>query len=225
MGYAQAQLLVPLTFTIIIGTVSLQSATARWLALHLHVVEPDPDGLLIIGANPVSRQIAKALNTLLIKTVLTDSNWENIRAARMQGLGVYFSNPISEHADQYLDLAGIGRMLAFSPRQELNALMCVGFRRQFGRNEIYTLSNASEKKEKASISTRHRGMELFSQDATYSKLASILGRGGSIKITGLSVNFNYENFMQQYGKRALPLYTLDTSKKLRVFTTGSVLNL
>ena len=223
MGFQQAQLIIPLTFTIIIGTVTLQSATARWFALQLKVVEPDPNGLLIIGANSFSRKIAKALNALEISTILTDTNWDNTRAARMEGLTTYYGHPVSEHADQYLDLTGIGKMLALSPRQEFNALMCVGFRRVFGRNEIYTLSNASDKKEKDIISTRHRGTELFSHDATYNKLASILSQGGAIKTTRLSEDFDFNNFIDKYGKRAIPLFALDASKKLRIFTTDSAL--
>ena len=55
-GYAQAQLLVPLTFLVIIGTVVLQSATARPLARLLGIAEPAARGFLIIGANPVAGQ-------------------------------------------------------------------------------------------------------------------------------------------------------------------------
>lgn len=41
-GIADAKLLVPLTFMVIIGTVVLQSATARPMALALKVSEPAP---------------------------------------------------------------------------------------------------------------------------------------------------------------------------------------
>ncbi|MBG4175116.1 sodium:proton antiporter, partial [Pseudomonas aeruginosa] len=56
-GHAQAALLVPLTFLVIIGTVVLQSATARPLARLLKVAEPSPSGYLIVGATPVGRAI------------------------------------------------------------------------------------------------------------------------------------------------------------------------
>ena len=50
-GYAGANLLVPITFVIIIGTVVLQSLTAGPLARMLKVSEPDSSGFLIVGAN------------------------------------------------------------------------------------------------------------------------------------------------------------------------------
>ena len=114
-GHAGALLLVPLTFAVIIGTVVLQSATARPLARLLKVTEPAPSGFLIVGANRPARTLGKALQQLGSRVLLTDSSWENIRAARMEGLPTYFGNPASEHADLHLDLAGLGYLLALSP--------------------------------------------------------------------------------------------------------------
>ncbi len=56
-GVAGADLLVPLTFLIIIGTVVFQSATSKPLAKWLKVAEPDPNGVLIIGAGNVAEQL------------------------------------------------------------------------------------------------------------------------------------------------------------------------
>ena len=80
-GYAQAHLLVPLTFLVIIGTVVLQSATARPLARLLKVAEPAARGFLIVGANPVARAVGRALKQRGSNVLLTDSSWENIAAA------------------------------------------------------------------------------------------------------------------------------------------------
>ena len=113
---------MPLTFLVIIGTVVLQSATARPLARLLKVAEPSPSGYLIVGANPVGRAIGKALKSLGSRVLLTDSSWENIRAARMDNLPTYFGNPTSQHAEAHLDLVGIGHLLGVSPAGELNTL-------------------------------------------------------------------------------------------------------
>ncbi len=72
-GYAEAELLVPLTFMVIIGTVVLQSATAGLLARALGVAGPEPRGFLIVGANPLARMIAQALLKRGYNSVLCDS--------------------------------------------------------------------------------------------------------------------------------------------------------
>ena len=78
--------------------------------------------------------------------LLTDINWENIRAARMAGLPIYYGNPMSAHADQCLDLVGIGRLLALSPVADMNVLAALRFRREFGLGAIYALQTTQEKR-------------------------------------------------------------------------------
>ena len=136
-GYPQASLLVPLTFFIIIGTVVLQSATAKTIAHWLGVREPPPTGLLLVGAGNVARAFGKALQESEINIILTDSNWENIRQARMDGLNTYYGNPTSEHADRNLNLTGIGKMLAMTGNVNQNALASLRFKSEFGVQNIY----------------------------------------------------------------------------------------
>jgi len=56
LGYEEAALLVPLTFMVIIGSILLYGTTAKPFAKWLNVREPDPRGMLIVGANEVSRE-------------------------------------------------------------------------------------------------------------------------------------------------------------------------
>lgn len=220
LGFQQAHLLVPLTFIIIISTVVLQSATAGWLARKLQVAEPEPRGFLIIGANSVARKIAKALIEAGYRALLSDSSWENVRSARMEGLNVYYGNPVSEHADRHLNLVGIGRMLGMSPQDELNALAGMKYRGDFGRQAIYTLAAAADNKsiDQHRVAHKHRGQILFAEDATFAKLASLIGQGAEIKATRLSADFDYEHYSERYGNTALELFAIDAKDKLHIFT-------
>lgn len=180
-GHSQAEVLVPLTFLVIIGTVILQSATARPLARLLKVAEPAPTGFLIIGANPVARAIGQALQNAGTRVLLTDSSWENIRAARMDNLPTYFGNPASQHAEAHLDLVGLGHLLALSPAAELNTLACMRFRHEFGSRHLYTLLSGSETRrtDKHRVSERHRGHSLGQRLLTYPQAAGLLARGAN----------------------------------------------
>ncbi len=221
-GMQQAALLVPLTFMVIIGTVVLQSATSRLFAVWLGVAEPDPRGFLIIGANPVARTIGKALQKQEYSVLLTDTSWENIRAARMAGLPTYYGNPISAHADQYLDLVGIGRMLALSPVADVNVLAGLRFRREFGSASIYALQTAQEKDAPAKLKAaeQHRGYLLFGENITFNKLSSLISQGAEIHVTRLSEDFSFEDFQQRYGHRAIPLFAIDPRERIQVFVAN-----
>ena len=223
-GYAEAPLLVPLTFMVIIGTVVLQSSTARALANALGVAEPDPKGVLLIGANVVSRNIAKALRDKGFRILLTDVSWENIRAARMEGLSTYYGSPVSEHADRHLDLVGIGRLLALSPHGELNALASMRYRSEFGKHRVYSVLTASEKSlsDKHKVGAQHRGNSLFGDDVTYAKLASLISQGGEIRSTQLTESFAFDDF-RRVNRGAIPLFCLDKRGRLRLFLVGEKL--
>ncbi len=222
-GVENAELLVPLAFTIIIGTVVLQGTTAKFLAQLLGVAEPDDNGFLIIGANPVSRMVAHALNNNDFNTVVADGSWTNIKAARMEGLKSYYGNAISEHADRHLDLVGLGNLLAMAPQTDYNALAGQRYRSEFGSNRVYFLSSEVEKEkqhedQKSRTTVNHDHQVLFSADTTFSKLASLISQGAKTKQTNISDSFSYEDYQKQYGKRAIPLFAFNEKRRLRFFT-------
>jgi CPA1 family monovalent cation:H+ antiporter len=218
-GYPDAVFLVPLTFLVIIGTVVIQSATSKFIAEILGVREPSPTGALIIGAGNVARAIGKAIQENGFNVILTDSNWENTSLARMEGLPTYYGNPISEHAERHLELAGIGRMLAMSGRANLDTLASLRFKSEFGEKGIYELKTTREKiiPDKHKISSRHRGYQLFGEEITHGVLASWLRNGAEIHSTELSDEFNFEAYMAKYDGKIIPLFAIDNKKRLQFF--------
>jgi NhaP-type Na+/H+ or K+/H+ antiporter len=223
-GYDQAGLLVPLTFMVIIGTVVLQSSTAGFIARWLGVAEPDPKGVLIIGANPLARAIAKALNQEGFRALLIDTSWDLINRAKMDGLETYYGEPVSKHADRYLDLVGIGRMLALSPRSSMNSLACMHYRMELGYNAVFALQTATDKEflEDRKASSRQRWHTLFSEETTFADLATALTKGWKIKCTGLTETFTYEDYQQQHGDKIFPLFAVTPQDKLEIFTAEKI---
>ena len=194
-GYAEADLLVSYTFLIIIVTVVLQSFTAGYVARLLGLVEEEPRGILIVGANQVARTIGKALLQQGFRIKLTDTHWPDIQTARMEGLDTYYGDPVSAHADHHLELEGIGRLFAMSPRPALNTLATIKFRREFGRNRVFTLRTAEERddREKRRVAETFRAPRLFGEDVTQQKLASLIAQGAELKATLLTENFVVAN--------------------------------
>ncbi len=218
-GIANAAMLVPLTFFIIIGTVLLQSFTARSIAIWLGVAEPEPRGCLLIGANSVARAIGVALKKGGFRVLLADSSWEHISAARMDGLATYFGNPISEHADRHLDMVGLGRMLALSPRAELNIGAAMHHRIDLGVNNIFILQTkaALQVSDKHQIVNQRRGHILFGEQVSYSALLHKLEQGWEIHATKLTDTFNFDQWSTKHTGLAIPLFAVDNKHNLRLF--------
>lgn len=219
-GYLEAPLLVSYTFLIIIVTVVVQSFTARPVARLLGLMEEEPRGILIVGANPVARMIGKALLQQGFRVKLTDTTWSETQAARMDGLDTYYGDPVSAHADRQLELEGIGRLFAMSRRPELNTLSVVKFRREFGRNRVFTLRNSQEKdaSDKRRVAETFRAPRLFGEGVTLQKLSSLIAQGAEVKATLLSETFDLAAYEKAKGKSHIPLFALDKNHHLRAFT-------
>jgi NhaP-type Na+/H+ or K+/H+ antiporter len=224
-GHAGALLLVPLTFAVIIGTVVLQSATARPLARLLKVAEPAPSGFLIVGANAPARALGTALQQLGSRVLLADSSWENIRAARMEGLPTYFGHPASQHADAHLDLVGLGHLLGLSPAGELNTLACTRFRHDFGHQRLFVLASGLERQrsDKHRASDEHRGRLFGSQALTYVQLANLFNQGAELYTTHLTEAFGWADYQALHGDRATLLFARDASGWVYVVGPDTVL--
>jgi NhaP-type Na+/H+ or K+/H+ antiporter len=220
MGMTDAFLLIPLTFMVIIGTVLLQSFTARPLALWLKVAAPEPKGFLVIGANEVARTVAEVLAQKDFTVLLADPDWDKIAKAKLEGLPTYFGNPMSEHAERNLDLIGIGRMLALTQRENFNIAAVMHFRPEFGPNNVFVLQSKEDEKvsEKHKVTARRRGRALFGKEVTYGTLSEMLAQGAKPRTTKLTETFNFDDFLEKNGPRALLLFAIDGKGDAHVFT-------
>ncbi|ENK3143775.1 sodium:proton antiporter [Vibrio alginolyticus] len=218
-GIDEAILLVPMTFMVIIGTVVLQSATARPVALTLGVAEPAPRGFLLIGANRVAREIGQALARYDRRVLMTDSNWEYISQVRMLGLDYYYGNPISSHADDNLNLIGIGQVVALTPDQHFNIMACMQFVDEFGEDKVHCLQKVktnSNGSEKHSVAQEYHGKLLMGGNVSYTQLASMLSRGAEVKHTKLSDNFTYQDYLAHHkGSSVVSLFHVEEKGKIQ----------
>jgi NhaP-type Na+/H+ or K+/H+ antiporter len=221
-GVAGAELLVPLSFVVIVGTVTLQSLTARPLAKALKVASPEPEGVLMVGANAFSIELAKALQKADFSVVIAHSDWDSLREARMAGIPTYYGSPMSSHAESTLDLTGIGRLLAVSRNAGVNQLACTYFAHQFGRREVYILPVTLEQREsdttKHGVSSELPGRRLFAPDVSLSKLLSYMSQGAEIRVTKLTDNFGYKEYQEEGDGLRIPLVAWSEKGRLAPYS-------
>ncbi|WOJ92680.1 sodium:proton antiporter [Congregibacter variabilis] len=225
-GHEGASTLVALTFLVILATVLLQSLSARRVTKALGLAEAEPNGVLFVGANSVARAMAKALQDQGYRVKLADTSYEEIRAARMAGLEVYYGDPISSHADQYLELSGIGRLFAVSRRSRWNTLACMKFRSEFGPQRVFSLRNSEDRKDtdRSRIADEYAPPRLFTADLTFEKIASLLAGGAEIKTIRLGEDFSLEDYKRETGAKLIPLLSLGEKQKLRVIDDPEALS-
>jgi len=213
----QARSLVPLTFFVIVSTVTVYGLTLGPLARVLGLSRQNPQGVLFAGAHPFARSIAQALDEAGYQTLLVDTNHRNISAARMAGLPVCHASIGSEYVHEEIDLGEIGRLMAMTPSDEVNTLAALEFADHFTRAEVYQLAPPDASSERRETVLPHRrGRLLFGPDVTYARLAQQHAEGAIIKKTGLSEDFTYDDFLNRHGTAATVLFVIKESGDLSV---------
>lgn len=207
LGVEGADQLVPLAFSIIIGTVVLQSLTARPVAKILGVAMPATHGVLIVGANPFSIALAEALKKQNVEVVVCDTNWEKLKPARNSGLTTYYGNPSSEHAHMHLNLSPFGYMVGLSSHFEYNVSQANVFRDELGSRNVFTLPpNQSSVRFHKHIASPHKsGRILFSESISYANIRKRMNSSQAIKVTELSDEYPYEKWQSDNDQALLAL--------------------
>lgn len=218
LGIEGADALVPLVFILIIGTVVLQSATARPLARLLNVVAPDPKSVLIFGSDIVARTIASALKQQNVEVILADDSWNAISQARMEGLNTFYGNPTSRNAELHLDLTPIGYFLAISGRRELNYLACLHYREELGREAVYRMRvlGPDDATARQIFAGKLHSKVLFDHEMTQLKFNELLAQGWTIKSNALTNIFGWPEFLAQHGQKTILLFGIDPTGKLKI---------
>ena len=209
-GATDAAVLVPLVFTVIVGTVLLNSLTAKPVARWLGIAEPEPQGFLIMGAHPFARRIAAFLKSEGANVLLSDTNWQNVSAARVDGLDAYYGSLLSERSDEELHLSGIGKLLALTSNDEANALAALKYTREFDSLSVFQLK-PGRTSERAQLGDESRGRMLFHKGVTYAELSHLFSRGAKLKKTKITERFNMADFEAVHGNNYVAMFVINAS--------------
>ncbi|MFQ5586470.1 MAG: cation:proton antiporter [Thermodesulfobacteriota bacterium] len=218
-GYHRAGEILPVTFLVIMGTVTFYGIGGPYFARRLGVAQLNPQGVIILGAHSWAVTVAKMLTDSGFKAVLVDTNRSNIYAARMEGLPTYYGSGLTEATLAGIELEGIGKLLAMTPNNSVNSLAVLHFNEIFDSSELYQLPPTEEKSPaKEGVSRHLRGRYLFGPEITYAYLAGRFARGAVLKKTRLTEEFCFETFIERYGEETVPLFLITESEDLVPFT-------
>jgi len=220
--------MVPVVFAVIVGTVAIYGLTAAPLAQWFGLADPDPNGILFVGAAPWVRAIARRVQELGVSVSLLDSNPAHVRHAREEGIDARKANVLSKTVLDEINLYGIGRLLITIPNDEVASLTALHFSEVFDSSDIYQLAAGPESRDEGeSKMPQHlRGRPLFGEHTNYQSLQAQVERGDGVKILKLSADFadaekqeyyTAEDLSSQYEESIIsPLFVLANGDHLEV---------
>lgn len=215
--FEKAALLAPVTFLVILGTVTMCGLGAGPLARWLSLADANPQGILFAGASRWVREVALVLRKFDIRVVLVDTNFGNVTAARMAGLDAKSGNVLSEQVQDEQDLAGIGNFLAVTSSDEVNTLATLEYVHVFTRANVFQLPSRGRSHARwQSLPQNRRGRQLFQADLDYHTIERLFEQGAVVKATPLTENFTLRHFRDKHGEGVIILFAVDAERRLKI---------
>lgn len=217
-GVTGAERLIPLTFLVIVGTVALYSLTAKLVGRLLGVVDEDPGSLVIVGANPVARELAKAVAATGVDVELVATNHSELTKARMEGLTAFRASVLDE-GDEEAGSEDI--VLLATPNDEFNALAAIRAVESRDRSQVYQLapSVGSER-----VATRLRARLLVSSQFSFTEVSEQMLSGAIFRSTQLTDQFKFSDYRKKHGPSATPVFVIEDGRIADVFSADSTLS-
>lgn len=202
LGRVDGEIFVPLAFALVFATVLFSGYAITPLAKGLGLSLSGHDhGVLIVGANPWSLGMAKALKEMGIGVLVADTNWRRLRGARLEGHATFYGEVLSENADYRLDHSMFDYLIAATPNDAYNALICVEFAPELGRHRVFQVAGQDQDEDDSdSIAFTSRGRTLSSRPRSFDALTRDWWGGWRFRSTTLSENYTLQDLFNDRGE-------------------------
>ncbi len=141
-GYHGAELVMPAVFALIAATMILHGFTLAPVARRLGLTLGDRPGLAILGATPWSVALAETLQGAGTPVVLIDTFPGALDGARERKIPVLQVEILSAHGEEELAGRRIDYLLAATPNDVYNSLVCAKLAPELGHGRVFQIAPA-----------------------------------------------------------------------------------
>jgi NhaP-type Na+/H+ or K+/H+ antiporter len=164
-----------LVFLVIVGTVLVQGLSGSLVAGWLGVKRPRGQGYVILGANALAEELARALQRGGEETLLIDANPTLCSEVQGRGFRVLHGNALDERIMQRAEIETRKAVIAALPNDGVNLLFARRSVDEYRADRVYVAMHGGAIKP-AHVS-EIRGRVLFGSDADVDVWSSRLARG------------------------------------------------
>ena len=194
-GIEKAALLTPLAFALVAATVVLHGFSLRPMARALGLAGAATPGVIIVGGSRFAASLAKALGELEVPVLVTDANRTRLRAAREEGLPVFFGDILSEAAEHGVEIMSYGKVIAASDNDAYNTLVATDLAPEFGRENVFQFKRAKQDSRRHALPSTLGGRAIAG-GLTYYEIASKMNTGWEVRRTRLSEDYTLDDWRE-----------------------------
>ena len=219
-GVENANYITPLVFMIVLGTVLLNSTTAKIMAKITKVFLKKSEGILIVGASKPSRLIASYLMDNNRRVVLIDSNKSSISNANKEGLEAIECDIYSDQILEDIELNDIGYILALTGSRTINEYALDKFKATFGEEGSFRLISSEEMRDTDSVLEEG----LFSPTDDYLNISEVVRDYPQINELTINSAEHYQEIMDKIRKEimSIPIFIKDLNNDINIIPAANV---
>lgn len=217
-GYEDADILTALTFALVFSTVVAHGFTIGWVAKKLNLASSESPGVLFVGGNRFTTELAKSLQDLDHQVLIMDNSFQHLSDARKMGIKSEFGEILSEQTEYNVDLTPYPMIIAATEVDSYNALICSNFVPELGRNALF--QTALHHGDASEFHQSLGGRILFSEKETIYHLNDRILRGQVIRKTLITEQYTYTQYLKEREEDTLLLYLLKENGELEFFTAN-----
>lgn len=218
IGYADGNLLIGLSFAVVVATVFAHGFSVDMVARWLKVKGDTRPGLLIVGSTPWTIALAEQMKELGTPVMIVDPSWQSLGAARKRGLPFYHGEILNESTEHNLNLTPYQVLVAATHNEAYNTLVCNEFAHEIGRDSVYQLGQSTDEHDKHAMPPSLRGRALFESGLGVTDVRERLSQGWVFRKTTLSDEFDYDDACKALPEDSQMLLLLRASGTMRFFT-------
>lgn len=218
LGVAGGQILIGLSFAVVVTTVIAHGFSVNLVAKALKVKGDSRPGLLLIGSNPWTIELAKELQAVGTPVQIVDQSWQRLGRARLEGLPSYHGEILNEATEHNLDLTPFQVLVAATENEAYNALVCNEFAHEIGRDMVYQLGENQNSESRTALPGSIRGRALFETGFGVDEVNERVRANWVFKKTKLTEEFTFEDAQKLLPEEASLLLIVRETGTLRFFT-------
>ena len=218
LGYGNGNILVTLSFAVVVATIIAHGFSIRFVARWLKVTGATQKGLLIVGSTPWSISLARQIQSLGLPVMIADSSWQRLSAVRQAGIDAYHGEILAETTEERLDLTRFQVLAATTDNEAYNALVCSEFAHDIGRDSVYQLGGSGDDEDHRSLPEALRGRAMFTAGHGVEDILRREAAGWTFRKTRISEQFNFEDARSTLPDEADMLLVLRKDGRIRFFS-------
>lgn len=215
LGVPNAEVLVPLTFLVLIFTVVVYGFSLNPFIKAIKLEDNDKVGVLIVGGNKLAVGIGRLLSSVeKLEITVVDSNRKRVQYSRIDGLKSIHASIFSPRVMEDVQLGAYQYLISLTENDEVNTLSCIQYADIIGATHVFrfppTAINATQAENLKMVDA---GNQITDQDFHY--FSSIFYNNDSFKIITIIEDMTMDAFTKQYGKNIIPILGISNSNELK----------